>query len=598
MAQPHHGPSVAVVAVKDDGGSNALATPQVHRLAGAGSTLPAREHRTDDAFDFDDVDFGEVDEGELDNLLARYDTPSDLQSEGLLSSRSSLTPTASITPSKANEQPSGTRSDPIVLDSSSPRSFSALQPRPRALPSLKRSAPSETPRDSGDVPPRVKKPRTVPSPAKEKRTFPAPGKQQRPPQKRPEPRSNAKDEATVATINDLLAAVSVEVSDVPSAAELVASFDGSPSNVQQSVSNIIDPAHPLVLTRAALETMLAFAPEIVGTLTPLALLARLIVHGRLQHATTLVLHDFPGGSINVDNGEYFPADKTISLLNAAASASPVLCPKVTTVIVRQGAAEDLFDNSHISMEHLALLAAPTHICLDFDLSFTGSSDLNFNSTFGFGHDKLHDMSPERGVALGNMIRLAWPSVKGVSFHRGAGKSLPYCGIPVEHVVYCGSGRFDASVSLLKRRGALSVWKENAAENLFKELLRSETQRSTTRKKPTDIPMGSLAQVTSSPINRTSKGPTWATINPVWAAEEAEEEASSTVPTEATWIVRHRHDLKDSQRKLIDFLYDRVEHLIEAREKRGSVKIKSRLLKDVDLNWRKNKVSCRYCWTFW
>ncbi|BEJ14434.1 hypothetical protein CspHIS471_0402010 [Cutaneotrichosporon sp. HIS471] len=590
-----------------------------------GSLQSAREHRLSDPFDLEEVDLNDVNMDEVDDFLALYDLPTVEGCNHPLSLSLSTTPWSSSSQARKDMKPLTTQgttsSDPIVLSPSSAPSCPVLHPeRLGRRPSLKRP-------HSPDVC-AVETLAAAVHPKKRLRIAPQLDQPTHIPKKQPLLFKNVRDEVTTATIADLVAAVSAEVpgsANIPSAAELVASFNAFSSEGRERAANIIDSCHPFVLTRGALETILSFVSDndFRGETPPLVLLGALIVFGRLEQATKLIFQDLPGGNLNYD--EHFPACKTTKLLAvahkclappiASRGLSAVLCPKVITVIIRQSAAEDLFDNSHISMNYLSLLASPSNLCVDFDLSFRGSTDIDCNLTFhdeehqiGRRHEKLDDMAPERGVILGDLVKSVWPSVHVVSFHRGAGKTLPYCGIAVKHVVYCGGGRFcKAEVSFQKRLMTLNTWRENAAEVFFKEVLRVEMQRTTRRKKSTNQPTDDsrrtemTKRVTLPPILPSRGGATWTTINPVWAAEEAAKRAEERTPMvakapldEAMWDI-HLDQLP--RNKFLADLEDRVEQLVAEREERDSTKIKKRHVEGVNLKlWMNEEVSCDCCET--
>ncbi|BEI91394.1 uncharacterized protein CcaverHIS019_0402140 [Cutaneotrichosporon cavernicola] len=339
-----------------------------------GSLQSAREHRLSGPFDLEDVDLNYVNMDELDDFLALYDLPT---VEGYVCTVETLA--AAVHPKK----------------------------RLRIAPQLDQSTQI--------------------------------------PKKQPLVLKNVRDEVTTATIADLVAAVSAEVpgpANIPSAAELVASFDEFSFEGRERAANIIDSCHPLALTRGALETILSFVSDndFRGETPPLVLLGALIVFGRIEQARKLILQDLPGGNLNYKLQRALSCVQDDKALDRSSQVSPiasrgltaVLCPKVITDVIRQSAAEDLFDNSHISMHYLSLLASPSNLCVDFDLSFRGSTDIDCNLTFrdeeyqiGKRHEKFDDMAPERGVILGDLVKSVWLSVDVVNFHRGASKTLPY-----------------------------------------------------------------------------------------------------------------------------------------------------------------------------
>ncbi|BEI83614.1 hypothetical protein CcaverHIS002_0402180 [Cutaneotrichosporon cavernicola] len=403
-----------------------------------GSLQSAREHRLSGPFDLEDVDLNYVNMDELDDFLALYDLPT---VEGYVCTVETLA--AAVHPKK----------------------------RLRIAPQLDQSTQI--------------------------------------PKKQPLVLKNVRDEVTTATIADLVAAVSAEVpgpANIPSAAELVASFDEFSFEGRERAANIIDSCHPLALTRGALETILSFVSDndFRGETPPLVLLGALIVFGRIEQARKLILQDLPGGNLNYKLQRALSCVQDDKALDRSSQVSPiasrgltaVLCPKVITDVIRQSAAEDLFDNSHISMHYLSLLASPSNLCVDFDLSFRGSTDIDCNLTFrdeeyqiGKRHEKFDDMAPERGVILGDLVKSVWLSVDVVNFHRGASKTLPYCGIGVKHVVSCGGGFCKAEVSFQKWLMTLNAWREDAAEVFFKEFFASRCSVPPDAKSPpTSLPM--------------------------------------------------------------------------------------------------------------
>lgn len=546
--------------------------------------------------------------------------------------------------------------DPIVVGSSSPGPGTPPEDILEALSSLKRK------RNSSDSPL---------STSSRSRTKVNTGIVQSEPRSsssslpRPRPPSAALYEDGPDAIVQLLKALSITMSPtfMDSVRRMVVDFDGS-SRLPKGLMVYAHSKEPLVITREALETILPFLVD--NAITSIRgsqvfppntfRLGSMIARARLDRVTILVFHDLPGGKLKYAHGEHFPADKTVRLLRAAHEAlnsasssteSRPLCPKATKVVLQQTAAQDLFNYSHVAMDFLNLLAAPKSLCLDFDLSFTADDDIVFDISIEPRHkrrakvagyyDTINDMSPERGVVLGSFINSVWPSIEVVNFHQGAGKTLPYCGIPISHNVYCGA-TFDQSLTVAKRLVALTNWQEDASAVVFKEVLRVEASdavkepkgKSSQRKESqSEASARSVSVMSAAKVAVSTKAtvdtrppwkrPTWATINAVWAAEEAaasapkpaaKEPAVVSLPQrnrqEAHWVVHIGDSFNRSSKTIEDEIAGLVAQLVEVRDARErkareAFKIRSKAVKKggyVEVEVHNKEVFCGCCQSLW
>lgn len=131
---------------------------------------------------------------------------------------------------------------------------------------------------------------------------------------------------------------------------------------------------------------------------------------------------------------------------------------------------------------------------------------------------------------------------------------------------------------------------------------SSAQGSNRRKKSTNNSLQRLlkndeaTQATASPSLPPRMGLTWATTNPVWAAEAdkgggvGRPYAAKAILDEAMCVIRLDSDLKDPWGSLVDSLDDGFEQLVETSEQHSSIKFKKRRVQGVELKWRKGRSS--------